>query len=70
VEDEVGILLLGDFNRSHSLWKEERNLRLCTTVNLTAAHTLLDFLVAYNMKMLLAKGVPTLEARNKKLDTP
>ena len=60
------MIWLGDFNRHHPLWDEERNVHLFTTANLDAAQPLLNLLATYGMKMALPKGIPTLEAMNTK----
>jgi Endonuclease-reverse transcriptase len=60
------MLWLGDFNRHHPLWDEERNTHLFTAANLDAAQPLLNLLAAHNMKMALPKNIPMLEAMNTK----
>ena len=53
---------LGDFNRHHPLWDEERNAHLFTRRALEAAQPLLDLIDRYDMHMVLPKDIPTLEA--------
>lgn len=59
------MIWLGDFNRHHPLWDEDRNTHLFTAANLDAAH-LLDLLAMHDMKMALPKDIPSLEAMNIK----
>lgn len=56
----------GDFNRHHPLWDEERNQHLFTTANLELTRPLLNMLARYDMKMVLPKDIPTLEACSTK----
>ena len=58
----LSYIWLGDFNRHHPLWDEERNNHLFSTTNLNLAQPLLDMLSRYNMKMALPKDIPTLKA--------
>ena len=60
------MIWLGDFNRHHPLWDEERNSHLFTAANLDAAQTLLNLLAIHDMRMALPRGIPTLEAMNTK----
>ena len=60
------MIWVGDFNRHHPLWDEDRNLHLFTSSNLDAAQPLLNLLAANNMRMAHPKGIPTLEAMNTK----
>ena len=53
---------LGDFNRHHPLWDEERNAHLFTRRALEAAQPLLDLIDRHDMHMVLPKDIPTLEA--------
>ena len=53
---------LGDFNRHHPLWDEERKAHLFTRRALEAAQPLLDLIGRHNMQMVLPKDIPTLEA--------
>ena len=55
---------LGDFNRHHLLWDEERNAHLFTRSNLELTQPLLDMLGRHNMKMALPPFTPTLKAHN------
>ena len=63
---DAKMIWAGNFNQHHPLWDEDRNAHLFTSANLNAAQPLLDLLVAYNMMMVLPKGIPTLEAMNTK----
>ena len=56
------MIWLGDFNRHHPQWDEERNAHLFTAANLTAAEQLLEQVAQADMEMVLEPGVPTLEA--------
>jgi hypothetical protein len=53
------MLWLGDFNRHHPLWEEERNDHL---MDYTAAQPLIDLLADHGMNQSLPKGEPTLQA--------
>ncbi|KAF5383195.1 hypothetical protein D9615_004913 [Tricholomella constricta] len=53
---------MGDFNRHHPLWDEERNNHLFTTRNLNLTQQLLTLLGRNNMKMALPPQLPTLKA--------
>ena len=57
-------ILIGDFNRHHPMWDEERNHHLFTTVNLNASQTLINLLADYDLSMILPPRIPTLEALN------
>ena len=56
--DPSKMIWLGNFNRHHPLWDEERNAHLFTANNLDAAQTLLDLLADHNMIMALPKDIP------------
>jgi len=58
----LSFIWLGDFNRHHPLWDEERNNHLFTNAALELTRPLLDMLGRYNMKMALPKDIPTLKA--------
>jgi ribonuclease HI len=63
--EEEGIdrfIWLGDFNRHHPIWDEERNAHLFTRRALEAAQPLLDMIGRHDMHMVLPKDIPTLEA--------
>jgi hypothetical protein len=62
----VRYIWLGDFNRHHPLWDEERNAHLFTTAALEATQPLLNMIARYSMKMALPKDIPTLEASSTK----
>jgi Endonuclease-reverse transcriptase len=66
VNGESHMIWLGNFNRHHPLWDEERNAHLFTSANLDAAQPLLNLLAAHDMKMALPKDIPTLEAMKMK----
>ena len=53
---------LGNFNRHHPLWDEERNSHLFTELNLRLAQTLLDAIQEWGLQMILPKDIPTLQA--------
>ena len=55
---------LGDFNRHHPLWDEERNSHLFTRANLDAAEEILELMAEFGMEMILPKDIPTLRALN------
>ena len=56
------LLLLGDFNRHHSLWEEPANAHLTSPDRLL--NPLLDSIINMRLEMVLPRGVPTLEARH------
>lgn len=56
------VLWLGDFNRHHPLWDEERNVHLFTKATLEAAQPLIDMISEHDIHMVLPKDIPTLEA--------
>src|SRR5271168_5073623 len=53
-------ILLGDFNRHHPMWDEERNGHLFTATNLNAAEELIELIANNHLVMTLPKGIPTL----------
>jgi hypothetical protein len=61
-EGNERVIWMGDFNRHHPIWDEERNLHLFTRGALEAAQPLLDLIGRHNMHMVLPKDTPTLEA--------
>ena len=74
-DDEDGpehrVIWLGDFNRHHPLWDDERNTHLFTEKALDQAEELINLLSIYDMHMLLPASIPTLEAtRTKNLTRP
>ena len=60
------VIWLGDFNRHHPLWDEERNTHLFTKNALEATQPLLDMISEYDLHMALPKDIPTLEASSTK----
>lgn len=60
--DNDHMIWLGDFNRHHPLWEEERNSHLLTESYLTTAEPLLLLLADYGMQQALPKNMPTLQA--------
>ena len=52
---------LGDFNRHHPLWDEERNSHLFTKSALDDAQKLLDLIADYGMSQALLKDLPMLK---------
>ncbi|QRV76906.1 Reverse transcriptase from transposon X-element protein [Ceratobasidium sp. AG-Ba] len=58
------IVLIGDFNRHHPLWDEERNSHLFTKANLDLAQELLDLTATHDLEMALPKDLPTLESHS------
>lgn len=53
---------MGDFNRHHPCWDEERNAHLFTKSNLEQAQVVLDLVADNDMEMALPKDIPTLRA--------
>ena len=60
------VIWLGDFNRHHPLWDEERNAHLFTKAALEAAQPLIDMISKHDMCMVLPKDIPMLEACSTK----
>ena len=56
------MIWLGDFNRHHPLWDEERNSHLFTNAVLEAAQKLINVLADYGMVQALPKDLPTLQS--------
>lgn len=56
------MIWLGDFNRHHPLWEEERNNHLLTNQHIDHAQPLLELIADHGMIMALPKDSPTLEA--------
>ena len=67
--DDPQVIWLGDFNRHHPLWEDERNTHLLTDAYLDNAQPLLDLLSAFDLQMLLPPATPTLEAARTKNHT-
>jgi ribonuclease HI len=53
---------MGDFNRHHPLWEEDRNAGLTSTRE--KLQPLLDLVTEHDMVMALPKDIPTLEVQN------
>ncbi|KAF5318094.1 hypothetical protein D9619_012016 [Psilocybe cf. subviscida] len=60
----LSYIWLGDFNRHHPSWDEERNHHMFTESALALAQPLLDMTGIHNMHMALPKDIPTLRASN------
>ena len=60
----IHTIWLGDFNRHHPLWDEDRNVHLFTRRNLDLTQPLLEMIGRHNMKMALPLAIPTLRAQN------
>jgi endonuclease/exonuclease/phosphatase family metal-dependent hydrolase len=60
------IIWLGDFNRHHPIWEDERNSHLLTTSYLTKAQSLITLITDNALFMPLPKNIPTLQALNTK----
>src|SRR5882724_5984818 len=56
------VIWLGDFNLHHPLWDEECNSHLFSRVNLEKSQVLIDALAEFDLKMVLPKDVPMLQA--------
>lgn len=56
------MIWLGDFNRHHPLWDEERNHHLFTPTALASAQKLLELVADYGLVQVLPKGTPTLQS--------
>jgi hypothetical protein len=57
----IHTIWLGDFNRHHPLWDEERNAHLFTRRNMDLTQPLLEMIGQHNMKMALPPATPTLQ---------
>ncbi|CCO36979.1 Putative 115 kDa protein in type-1 retrotransposable element R1DM AltName: Full=ORF 2 [Rhizoctonia solani AG-1 IB] len=64
--ERESIILLGDFNRHHPRWDEERNAHLFTNANLDLAEPLLNLVGRHGLEMTLAKDLPTLQSTASK----
>ena len=53
-------LLLGDFNRHHPMWDDERNGHLFSAANLDAAEELIEIIANNQLEMVLPKNIPTI----------
>jgi len=58
------LVWLGDFNRHHPLWDEERNSHLFTGAALEASQKLIDILADYGLMQILPKDILTLQSTN------
>ena len=67
--DDPQFVWLGDFNRHHPLWEDERNTQLLMDTYLNNAQPLLDLLSNFDFHMLLPPATPTLEAAHSKNHT-
>ncbi|EPS97081.1 hypothetical protein FOMPIDRAFT_1099446, partial [Fomitopsis schrenkii] len=63
------VIWLGDFNRHHPIWEDERNTHLLTETYLDNAQPLVNLLSVFDFQMLLPPATPTLEAANSKNHT-
>ena len=63
---EHHMIWLGDFNRHHPYWDEDRNAHLFTPANIGRAQTILDLATMHDMEMALPKDIPTLRANNSR----
>jgi len=61
-EERDHMIWLGDFNRHHPLWDEERNNHLFTTTALSSSQKILTLLADYGMTQALPKDIPTLQS--------
>lgn len=60
----LSYLLVGDFNRHHPMWDEDRNAHLFTPAALALTSPLLDLIARHDLSMALPKDIPTLCASN------
>ena len=56
------LILLGDFNRHHSMWEDLANEHLTSSDRLL--NPLLELIINMRLEIVLPKGTPTLRARN------
>src|SRR6266550_3218959 len=61
-ENNKHMIWLGDFNRHHPYWNEDRNHHLFMPANIERAQMVLDLTMAHDMEMALPKDIPTLQA--------
>ena len=59
--DEDHMVWLGNFNRHHPLWDEDRNNHLFTPVALEASNKLLEIVADHGMTQILPKDILTLQ---------
>ena len=64
--DNDHLLWIGDFNRHHPLWDEDRNNHLFTPAALASSQKILDILADYGLTQLLPKGIPTLQSTSSR----
>ena len=64
--DNDHLLWMGDFNRHHPLWDEDRNNHLFTPAALTSSQKILDILADYGLTQLLPKDIPTLQSTSSR----
>ena len=64
--DNDHLLWLGDFNRHHPLWDEDRNSHLFTNAALASSQKILDILADYGLTQLLPKNTPTLQSSSSR----
>ena len=64
--DDDHLLWLGDFNRHHPLWDEDRNNHLFTPAALASSQKILDILADYGLTQLLPKDIPTLQSTSSR----
>ena len=62
------MLWLGDFNRHHPLWEEDKNCRLFNPLALI--DPLIDLISKYDMILTLPLGIPTYETANRNWTRP
>ena len=55
------MLLMGDFNRHHPLWDDDKDTHLFTRQASRAAEGLIGLIATYELAMALPKGIPTLQ---------
>ena len=65
------MLWCSDFNRHYLLWDRDKDMHLFTAEALWKAGPLIELLADYDIEMILAKGVPTLQhMRSKRYSCP
>ena len=64
--DNDHLLWIGDFNRHHPLWDENRNNHLFTPAALASSQKILDILADYGLTQLLPKDIPTLQSTSSR----
>ena len=61
-DGSIHIMVLGDLNRHHQTWEDERNAHLFTTEQLDRLEEIINLMTNKDLELLLPHGTPTLQA--------